>query len=89
MSRTPKKIVNPDIADQSAPKAKTQQISKTETLIALLKRKQGVSISEMMQATGWQSHSLRGFMAGTLKKKLGYTTTSTLTKSGERRYHVA
>ncbi len=85
MSRTPKKNVNPDIADKIASdsKSKTRQISKTETLIALLKRKQGVSILEMMEATGWQSHSIRGFMAGTLKKKLGHTATSTKSKSGD------
>lgn len=70
------------------PKSKVLPNSKTEVLIGLLKRKQGVSISEMMEATGWQSHSIRGFMAGSLKKKIGHSPTSTKNDTGERRYHV-
>lgn len=91
MPRTPKKTANPDITDAAKPnqKQKAKQSSKTETLVALLKRKQGVSIAEMMSATGWQSHSIRGFMAGASKKKLGQPVTSTKSKSGERRYHIA
>ena len=93
MNRVQSRKLSPDTAEQSQArlqlKSKIRQNSKTDTLIALLKRKQGVSIPEMMQATGWQSHSIRGFMAGTLKTKLGHTATSTKTKEGERRYHVA
>jgi hypothetical protein len=91
MSRKPKKIANQDLKGEASPysKAKAPQNSKAETLIALLQRKQGVSVAEMMSATGWQSHSVRGFMAGALKKKLGQAVTSTKTKSGERRYHLA
>jgi Protein of unknown function (DUF3489) len=69
--------------------SKVLRNSKTGILIGLLKRKHGVSISEMMEATGWQAHSIRGFMAGSLKKKLGQSPTSTKTKTGERRYHIA
>ena len=91
MPRTSKKTPNLDAAVQMAvsSKAKAPKTSRSNTLIALLKRKHGVSIKEMMQATGWQQHSIRGFMAGALKKKLGLAATSTTTKSGERRYHVA
>lgn len=93
MTRVQLKRLSPETAEQSQtkiqPKSKIPQSSKTNTLIALLKRKQGVSIPEMMHATGWQSHSIRGFMAGTLKKKFGHTASSTKSKSGERRYHVA
>ncbi len=93
MTRVKSKKLCADAAEQSQsglqPKSKTRQNSKTNTLIALLKRKQGVSIPEMMHATGWQSHSIRGFMAGTLKKKFGHTASSTKSKFGERRYHVA
>lgn len=93
MTRVQSRKLSPDTAEQAQarlqPKSKIRQNSKTDTLIALLKRKQGVSIPEMMQATGWQSHSIRGFMAGTLKKKFGHTASFTKAKSGERRYHVA
>ena len=80
----------PAVADRTAVRTRAVRGStKSAALVALLKRKQGVSIAEMMLATGWQAHSVRGFMAGTLKTKLGHTATSTKTKAGERRYHVA
>ena len=62
--------------------------TKSAILVLLLQRKQGVSIAEMILATGWQAHSIRGFLAGALKKRLGLPLTTTLSKSGERRYHV-
>ena len=43
--------------------------SKLDNLEALLNRKNGASIAEMMKATGWQRHSVRGAMAGALKKR--------------------
>lgn len=52
----------------------------------LLSRPDGASIEEMMRSTDWQQHSVRGFLAGTVKKKLGFTLTSS---PGEvRRYRV-
>ena len=56
-------------------------------LEALLMRSSGASIAEMCEATGWQAHSVRGAMAGALKKR-GLTITSDKT-DGIRRYHVA
>jgi hypothetical protein len=43
--------------------------SKLQTLIDLLTRPQGADLEEMMTATGWQAHSVRGAMAGALRKK--------------------
>jgi hypothetical protein len=63
----------------AAKPAKTS--SKTNTLIDLLKRDGGVTLEEMMAATGWQKHSVRGFMAGTLKK-CGLTIRSEKTDKG-------
>jgi hypothetical protein len=61
--------------------------TKSARVISLLERNDGASIHEMMKVTGWQAHSVRGFMAGTLKKQ-GKPVTSTLTTEGERRYRL-
>lgn len=55
----------------------------------LVARPGGASIGELMAATGWQKHSVRGFIAGTLKKKLGASVASTKDAAGERRYSMA
>jgi hypothetical protein len=62
--------------------------TKQERMLTLLSRPEGASIEEMMQATNWQQHSVRGFLAGTVKKKLGFSLSSAKTADGVRRYHV-
>lgn len=60
---------------------------KLDQLAALLARKNGASISEMMEATGWQQHSVRGAMAGALKKR--GLVLSSQKSDGTRRYHAS
>ena len=61
--------------------------TKSDQVITLLGRPFGASIAEMMKPTGWQTHSVRGFLAGTLKKK-GYKVTSGVGNDGVRRYRL-
>ncbi len=62
--------------------------SKTATVVELLKRSSGVSAKELLKVTGWQPHSLRGFLSGTVGKKMGLTVTSAKGEDGERNYSV-
>jgi hypothetical protein len=76
---------------KKAAKAKPQgarQGSKTEKVLELLKRPGGASLKELMKATGWLRHSVRGFLSGTLDKKMGLTVTSVKGEDGERSYSV-
>ena len=67
--------------------AATKRQSKADKVVALLKRENGATLEEMMKATGWQKHSVRGFMAGALKKRHGLTAVSEKTETG-RVYRV-
>jgi hypothetical protein len=77
---------------KKAPKArkaaKVREGCKTDQVLALLKRAGGVTAKELMKATGWQPHSVRGFLSGTIGKKMGLTVTSTKGEDGERTYSV-
>jgi hypothetical protein len=65
----------------------TRAKSKQDLVVALLNRPEGPTIAAMIEATGWQSHSVRGFLAGVVRKKLGLTLDSEKTE-GERVYRV-
>jgi Protein of unknown function (DUF3489) len=62
--------------------------SKTAKVLEMLKRPGGVTGKELMKATGWQPHSVRGFLSGTIGKKMGLTVTSTTGEDGERTYAI-
>ena len=79
-----------------APQAETPSIAvaprpapggKIGAILELLRREDGATIEAMTQATGWQAHSVRGAIAGTLKKKLGLTVASDKVE-GVRVYRV-
>jgi hypothetical protein len=62
--------------------------SKTAKVLDLLKRAGGATLAEIMKATGWQPHSVRGFISGTLGKKMGLAVSSTKGEDGERTYSL-
>jgi hypothetical protein len=70
---TPRKIKPSQAATASS---STRENSKLANVIALLRRKEGATLEQMMKATDWQSHSVRGAMSGALKKKRGLDITS-------------
>jgi hypothetical protein len=59
-----------------APAPKTRGGTKQAQVVAMLRRREGVTIAQIVAATEWQAHTVRGFFAGALKKKLGLTVTS-------------
>jgi len=74
---------------KAAPKTRTpREGTKQATLIAMLRAPDGATIEEIMAATGWQSHTVRGAMAGALKKKLGLEVTSEKVEDRGRVYKL-
>jgi len=74
---------------EAAPKARTpREGTKQATLIAMLRAPKGATIEEIMAATSWQSHTVRGAMAGALKKKLGLEVTSEKVEGRGRVYRL-
>jgi len=62
--------------------------SKTAAVLALMERTKGATLAEIMDATGWQAHSVRGFISGTVTKKMGRQVTSARRDDGQRVYTV-
>jgi hypothetical protein len=80
-------------APQGKRAAKTQEAtapregSKTAQVVTMLQRKNGATLAEIMEKMGWQRHTIRGFMAGAMKKA-GYTVESFKPEGGERTYRI-
>ena len=69
-------------------KKSTKPATKIETLLKLIKRPRGATLVELQEATGWQAHSVRGAISGTLRKKLDYTVISDETAKRGRFYCI-
>jgi hypothetical protein len=82
---------------KNAPKAKKaaktqesaglRQGTKTTQVVAMLQRKNGATLAEIMDKMGWQKHTVRGFMAGAMKKA-GYSVESFKPEGGERTFRI-
>jgi hypothetical protein len=79
-----KKAAKPAQAKATAPR----EGSKTAQVVAMLQRKNGATLAEIMDKMAWQKHTVRGFMAGAMKKA-GYTVESFKSDKGERTYRIA
>jgi hypothetical protein len=62
--------------------------TKTEAVLKKLRLAKGATIDQLMEATGWQAHSVRGFLSGTVRKKLGLALIIETGKDGVRRYRI-
>ena len=63
--------------------------TKASKVIKLMRRKNGATIDDLQKATGWQAHSVRGFVSGTVKKRMGLNVTSQKPDGKVRRYQIA
>jgi hypothetical protein len=89
---TPHKTVKPRRDTPPQPHSSSaKQTERTGTkqgrILAMLRAPGGVTINAMMRATGWQQHSVRGFLAGVVRKKLGFNLVSAATEGG-RLYRI-
>ena len=69
-------------------KPRTRENSKQATVIQMLQRPEGATISQICAATGWQAHTVRGTFAGAFKKKLGLNLASEKPEGSERIYRI-
>ena len=93
---TPKddaKAVKVVAAEEEAAKAEAKPAlnagSKKGIILGLLRRPGGATLAELMTATGWQAHSVRGFLSAVVTKKMGLTVESSRNETKERNYRVS
>ena len=73
---------------RSRPQPTAREGSKKAAVMALLKRPKGATLKDLMKVTGWQAHSVRGFLSGSLGKRMGLKVKSTKGADGQRAYQL-
>lgn len=73
---------------QSATTPNRSETSKAEIVLKKLRLARGATVAQIMELTGWQSHSVRGFFSAVVRKKLGLNLVSEVGKDGQRRYRI-
>ena len=81
-----KKAVPPPSRKAASTPEKTTKLAR---VIAMLQQPGGATIGAIAESTGWQAHSVRGYLSGTIKKKLGMVVKSERRGDGERVYSIA
>ena len=87
-ARAPDKAVPAKPVSVMQKKTAPPSKSKTDIVLKKLQLARGVSIPQLVEATGWQAHSVRGFLSSVIRKKLGLVLSSEVGKDGIRRYRV-
>ena len=72
----------------ACPPVRPRPGSKVARMLALLRRPKGTTLTELGKATGWQAHSIRGFLSAIVGRKMGLKVNSIKPESGDRRYSV-
>ena len=80
--------VPPALAEPIKAAPRTRENTKQAQIIAMLQRPEGATISQIVEVTGWQPHTVRGTFAGAFKKKLGLTLSSSKDEHGQRVYQI-
>jgi hypothetical protein len=76
------------MSKKSTQSVKSSPATKAEIILKLLRRNTGASVADLAKATGWQHHSVQGFISGTLRKKRGLEIRSEKPENKERRYFI-
>ncbi len=87
--RSAKKAKAAKPAKASKPATEARDGSKKAIILDLLCRPEGATMAEIAKATDWQNHSIRGFISGTVGKRMGLTVESTKNEADERTYSIA
>ena len=74
--------------EPTKPIPKKPSARKSDQVLRALKRKSGVSMDDLCKLTGWQAHSVRGFLSGTVRKKLGHEVIRQQDAKGVTRYSI-
>ena len=76
-------------AKKAKPAIQLREGSKKAEIIELLQRRTGVTLQELMTATGWQAHSVRGFLSAAVGKQMGQHVDSSKRDDGQRVYRIS
>ena len=88
-SPAPNDALQPPASHPRAPRGKTREGTKQAQLIAMLRRAEGATIAQIVEAIGWQPPTVRGAFAGALKNRLGLDVASEKVEGRGRVYHIA